>query len=141
MSDVFYNKTITIYNRVVDDDLLGAETWYPTVLENSVHVLSGAARSSGTTGQSEANNARVYIRTDNLVKKYLSPKKWSKTEDKIGSFTLASGVDFFVIGDTSDEDCSIENFYEHMRENYDDVYRVVGVDKYDLIPHLEVSGV
>ena len=35
-----------------------------------------------------------------------------------------------------------ENAYEWMHENFDDVYKVTTVDKYeDILPHFEVGGV
>lgn len=33
MGDIFYNKTVTVYNKT-SDDLMGSETWYATVLKN-----------------------------------------------------------------------------------------------------------
>lgn len=32
MGDIFYNRTVTVYNKT-SDDLMGSETWYATVLK------------------------------------------------------------------------------------------------------------
>lgn len=140
MSDVFYNKTVTVYNKVISDaDIMGNETWYAKVLSD-VRILTAHRRNAGTGGLSDADTVRMHIKTDNLSVPYKKPVEWGALEDKSTAFTLQPGEDFFVVGDTSSEDTTVDNFYEYMRASYDDCFKVTNVDEFELIPHLEVGG-
>ena len=45
MGDIFYNKTVTVYNKT-SDDLMGSETWYATILKNVRLIVTKGANVS-----------------------------------------------------------------------------------------------
>jgi hypothetical protein len=140
MADIFYNKTITLYNLAVSDDVMENETWYPTVLEN-VRLIEKMGHNSSKNGNSEANTARLHIMLDDsLDKPFMKPREWARELNKDNYFTACQEHDFFVIGDTSIEDCETPDFFNYMKKNYDGVYRITDVGIFDLIPHLEIGG-
>lgn len=133
MSGVFYTDTVTVYNRQEADY---EETWYPTVL-TKVALFPRQSSRFNSTGVQEAINAKLYVH--HIGSGYVPPKAWRVLDDKSDKFTFDEG-DFFVKGDTSSEDHTRDNFAEYMRGKYDYCYTVAGVDEFDIIPHLEVSG-
>lgn len=142
MADIFYNKTVTVYNKT-SDDLMGTEIWYPTVLQN-VRLLVTKGANVSKSGMDSADAASLYIKPELLQddhKGYLSAKEWQRLPDKCKSFffTFTSGEDFFIEGDTLQEE-QVEEFFTYMKEKYDNCFKVTNVDRYELIPHLEVGG-
>ena len=142
MGNIFYNKTVTVYNKT-SDDLMGTETWYATVLEN-VRLLVTKGANVSKSGMDSADAASLYVKPELLqdgCKKYLPAKEWLRMPDKCKEFffTFASGEDFFVEGDTTREEYT-EEFFSCMKEKYDNCFKVTNVDRYELIPHLEVGG-
>lgn len=139
MGDIFYNKTVTVYNRSVEG-LMGKETWFPTVLKD-VRLLITKGENISKSGMESADSARLFIKTDNLPKEYKKPLEWQNlsAEDKTRVFTLISGTDFFVEGDTSSEEPETD-FFLYMKEKYDNCFKITNVDVFELIPHLEVGG-
>lgn len=127
MGDIFYNKTVTVYNRSVEG-LMEKETWYPTVLKDVRLLIT--------------DSAKLFIKTNNLSKEYKKPLEWQNlsAEDKAKTFTLTSGVDFFVEGDTTAEVPAESDFFSYMKEKYDNCFKVTNADVFELIPHLEVGG-
>ena len=138
MSDLFYNKTVTVFNNAPSDDVMGDDTWYPTVLHN-VRVLETRGRNVAKSGIEAADSAKLHIRTDNLEKPYVEPKAWDELADKSKAFTLCQERDFFVIGDVADTQVTADLF-QYMKDNHDGVYMITNADKFELIPHLEVGG-
>lgn len=136
--DVFYNKTVTIWNRAESDDVMGSESWFPTVL-NNVRLLVSKGRNMATSGLTEADKAKLHISTKDLSKEYMEPIEWDKSDNKSEAFTLCQDRDFFTVGDTSSV-VPTDDFYQYMKSNYDGVYMVGNVDTFELIPHLEVGG-
>lgn len=139
MGDIFYNKTVTVFNQYMDEGPTGAVHWLPTVLEN-VRLIETHGANISKSGIAGADAASLYIKTEDL--NYLEPKAWKTLtlEEKKKKFTLAPDSDFFVKGDHSKEDLSQVDFFSYMKKKYDGVYKVTTVDKYELIPHLEVGG-
>lgn len=138
MGDIFYNKTVTVYNKA-KAGLMGTETWYPTVLKN-VRLLTGNGVKVSKSGTDNTDSAKLHVMLPPDGKKtYLPSKQWKQSSKKENFFTFTSGEDFFVEGDTTDEEPG-EDFFSYMEEKYDNCYKVTGVEKYDLIPHLEVGG-
>lgn len=139
MGDIFYHKTVTVYNRSVEG-LMGKETWFPTVLKD-VRLLITKGENISKSGMESADSARLFIKTDNLPKEYKKPLEWQNlsAEDKALAFTLTSGADFFVEGDTSAEEPETD-FFSYMKEKYDNCFKITNVDVFELIPHLEVGG-
>ena len=140
MGDIFYNKTVTVYNKTTDG-LMGNETWYPTVLEN-VRLLINKGENVSKSGLESADSAKLSIKTNNLSKPYKKPLEWKNlsAEDKAKNFTLTSGFDFFVEGDTSGEEIPEGDFFSYMKRKYDNCFMIKNVDSFELIPHLEVGG-
>lgn len=134
--DEFYSKTVTVYNKTTAEDTSGTETWYATVLTN-VRLLVAKGANIATSGLTSADSARLSIP---LPAHYLQPVAWQKEENKAGFFTFTSGEDFFVEGDTHEEDTTQDDFFSYMKAKYDNCFKVTTCDKYDLIPHLEVGG-
>ena len=140
MGDIFYNKTVTVYNRTVEE-LMEKETWYPTVLKN-VRLLVTKGANVSKSGMGSADAARLHVKFELLpegTKEYLMPKAWQNSTEKESYFTFTSGEDFFVEGDTSQEE-QTEGFFAYMKEKYDNCFKITNVDTYELIPHLEVGG-
>lgn len=143
MGDIFYNKTVTVYNKTTDD-LMGNETWYATVLEN-VRLLVTKGANVSKSGMDSADAASLYVKPELLqdgCNGYLPEKEWHRMPDKCKNFffTFTSGEDFFVEGDTSSEEILESDFFSFMKEKYDNCFKVTNVDRYELIPHLEVGG-
>lgn len=138
MWEKFYNKTVTVFNQTTDD-LLGKEIWYATVLEN-VRLIETKGANVTSTGLTDTDASKLFIHLDTLDKPYVTPKIWQKLSDKTTAFTFTEDNDFFVLGDMSDVDLNKKNLFSYMKDTYDSVYRVTSVDKYELIPHLEVGG-
>lgn len=143
MADIFYNKTITVFNHAASDDVLGRDIWYPTVLKN-VRLLINKGANVSKSGTENADAASLYIRPELLqdgAKSYLPPKEWGRLPEKCKNYfyTFASGEDFFVEGDRENEQQE-DDFFSYMREKYDNCFKVTNVDSYELIPHLEVGG-
>lgn len=132
--DVFYNDTVTVYNRHEEGY---TEKWYPTVLRG-VRLLVTKGANMSKSGMDSADSAKLSIITEDTEKPYLPQKEWEKA-DMEANFTMQAG-DFFVRGDTSTEDSEKEDFAEYMKHNYDDCFTVTTVDTYSLIPHIEVGG-
>lgn len=137
MADIFYNKTVTVYNRYEDEK----EMWYPTVLKN-VRLLVNRGENVSKSGTESADSAKLFIRTVGLKKPYKKPLEWQglSEEEKVKTFTLTSKEDFFVEGDTSAEEILESDFFSYMKRKYDNCFKMTNVDTYELIPHFEVGG-
>lgn len=144
MSDPFYNKTVTIWNKY-SDGVWEAETWIPTVIKN-VRLLVSRGNNIQNSGNISADSARLHISDEISLpdKPYLPPDSWRNLEqdNKSDYFTLdAEGEGFFVEGDTSSVCASAyDNFFEHMKQNYTNCFKISSVDRFDIIPHYEVWG-
>ena len=138
---MFYTKTVTIFNKYMDETGLGEEVWLPTVIEK-VRLLITKGANVSTSGLSDADAASLHIRKTNLPKPYLPPIEWQKlaNEDKADYFTLTGEDDFFVEGNRSGEAQTENDFFGHMKATYNNCFKITNVDDYDLIPHWEVGG-
>lgn len=144
MGDAFYNKTVTIWNKSADG-LWETEAWYPTVIKN-VRLLVSRGNNIQNSGNAAADSARLHI-DDSIsdpARPYVPPADWKRLPDdeKEKFFTLESENDsFFVEGDTTSENPSLqENFFEHMKMNYSNCFKISSVDRFEVIPHFEVWG-
>ena len=117
------------------------ETWHPTVLKD-VRLLITKGENVSKSGMESADSAKLFIRTNNLSKEYKKPLEWQNlsAEDKAKTFTLTSGFDFFVEGDTTAEVPTESDFFTYMKQKYDNCFKVTNADIFELIPHLEVGG-
>ncbi len=116
----------------------------PTVLEN-VRLIISKGNNVITSGLDTADTARLHISDSISIseKPYLDPVEWSKLEaaEKQGYYTLESqNHTFFVEGDTSEEVTDKENFFEYMKENYNNCFKITSVDRFEIIPHYECFG-
>lgn len=144
MGDPFYCKTVTIWNKYVDD-LWEKEVWIPAVIEN-VRLLVSRGNNIQNSGNTAADSARLHI-SDALSKsqkRYLPYAEWASLEiaEREIYYTLESeNNSFFVEGDSSKEDGSVQaNFFEYMKERYANCFRITSVDRFEVIPHFEVWG-
>lgn len=140
----FDNKTITLFNRSFNAET-EEEKYYLTLLDGIDLVESKSAHVS-KGGMDDADAVKMYIHfsdPDTVVKPYISPKAWAALtgDEKKEYITFTPATDFFVKGNCTDLELPEENIYEWMRENFDDVYKVTTVEKYeDILPHFEVGG-
>jgi hypothetical protein len=142
MADKFYNRTVTIWNKYVDG-LLETEIWLPTLIKN-VRILVSRGNNIVTSGLESADSARLHISdsVSELGKPYKSASEWNKLvqTEKPNFFTLDSENDtFFVEGDTVALEPK-DNFFDYMKRNYTNCFKVTSVDRFDIIPHWEVWG-
>lgn len=138
---LFYNNTVTLYNRWYDS-VLDQENWIPTVLTDCNLIITKGANIS-KSGLENADTASLRVREGCTDKTYLNPKEWEAltAADKENYYTFTSGEDFFVEGDTTSETILSDDFYQYMKKNKDNVFRVTNADRYtDVMPHFEVGG-
>ncbi len=139
VADMFYTKTVTIFNKYMNETGLGEEVWLSTVLEN-VRLLVTKGANVSTSGLSDADTASLHIHKTNLPKPYLPPLEWQKSEHKEDYFTLSGEDDFFVEGDLSGVTPAQDDFFGKMKATYNNCFKITNVDDYDLIAHWEVGG-
>ena len=145
MADVFYNKTVTIWNKYVSG-IYEDEIWLPTLIKD-VRLVISKGNNVMKSGLENIDSARLHI-DDNISdtsKPYLEPTEWNKLpeDEKANYYTLDSMNDsFFVEGDLTEEDYSKHpaTFFEYMKQTYNNCFRINKVDRFDLIPHFECWG-
>ena len=138
----FDNKTVTLFNRSFNAET-EEETYYPTLLEG-VDLVETKGANVAKSGMDSADAAKLFVCIGDVNKTYMEPKAWDAlTEDEKKNYiTFHSTEDFFVKGDQTAVDLPETDAYEWMRNNFDDVYKVTNIDKYeDILPHFEVGGV
>ena len=138
----FDNKTVTLFNRSFNAET-EEETYYPTLLEG-VDLVETKGANVSKSGMDSADAAKLFVCIGDVNKTYMEPKAWAAlTEDEKKNYiTFHSTEDFFVKGDQAAVDLPETDAYEWMRNNFDDVYKVTNIDKYeDILPHFEVGGV
>nr|DAH13625.1 MAG TPA: hypothetical protein [Caudoviricetes sp.] len=142
MMGFFDNKTVTLFNRSFNAET-EEETYYPTLLEG-VDLVETKGANVSKSGMDSADAAKLFVCIGDVNKTYMEPKAWDAlTEDEKKNYiTFHSTEDFFVKGDQTAVDLPETDAYEWMRNNFDDVYKVTNIDKYeDILPHFEVGGV
>ena len=138
----FDNKKVTLFNRSFNAET-EEETYYPTLLEG-VDLVETKGANVSKSGMDSADAAKLFVCIDDANKTYMEPKAWDAlTEDEKKNYiTFHSTEDFFVKGDQTAADLPETDVYEWMRNNFDDVYKVTNIDKYeDILPHFEIGGV
>lgn len=144
MADPFYNKTVTIWNKYTDG-LMETEIWLPTLVEN-VRLLVSKGNNVMNSGLDTADSARLHIMDGVSVpgKPYLDAIEWGRlsNEEKPLYFTLESENDsFFVEADTAAVDpADNTNFFNFMKENHHNCFKITSVDRFGIIPHWECWG-
>lgn len=140
--DPFYNKSVTIWNKYVDG-LMQEEHWVCTVIEN-VRILVSKGNNIQKSGNSAADSVRLHIKdsTSKPHKPFLAKQEWDKLvlSEKEDYFTLDDEGSFFVEGDASSENPNRTGFFEYMKRNHTNCFRISNVDRFDAIPHWEVWG-
>lgn len=140
--EMFYNKTVTLFNRSFNAET-EEEKYYPTLLEN-VDLAETKGANVSKSGMDSADAATLFVDLDNMEKPYLDPKAWAALtdEEKCNYITFNPSEDFFVKGSCTGATLPESGAYEWMRDNFDAVYKVTHIDRYeDIMPHLEVGGV
>lgn len=138
----FDNKTVTLFSRSFNAET-EEETYYPTLLE-CVDLVETKGANISKSGIDSADTVKLYVDFKNIVKPYLPPKEWENMPDKCKQYflTFNPAQDFFIKGDQTAVDLPETDAYEWMRNNFDDVYKVTNIDKYeDILPHFEIGGV
>lgn len=149
-----YLDKITLFNFYRSS--LG-DMWYPHVIKNVNLVIDKAAIVAKYGLESKDNailNIRYYKENEQIEiakRPYLPPLEWERqTNDKLAdSITFKAGneFDFFVLGEHPEFSESIpimdddyDGLFNYMKENYDYVFAITSVAKYDVIPHFEITG-
>ena len=138
----FDNKTVTLFNRSFNAET-EEEIYYPTLLEG-VDLVETKGANVSKSGMDSADAAKLFVCIGDVNKTYMEPKAWDALtkDEKKNYITFHSTEDFFVKGDQAAVDLPETDAYEWMRNNFDDVYKVTNIDKYeDILPHFEVGGV
>lgn len=138
----FDNDTVTLFNYYMNPDTED-EKYFITVLEN-VDLIETKGANVTKSGTDRADAATLYIDFSNLPKRYMGPKEWEAIpEDEKGKYiTFQSSTDFFVKGSCTGATFPDRELYQWLRDNFDGVYKITNVDKYDsILPHFEVGGV
>lgn len=152
--DAIYKQTVTLFNRIRDaytEDVV----WYPTVL-HGVHLVVDKSSAWGMQGGRETDNVRLHVRYavsgDSVLvggKPWHEPKAWRKLAAPETAITFGYGdddFDFFIEGEFTDipgpisDDQFKNGFYNYMNANYDNVFAITSVSKYNLIPHFEIMA-
>lgn len=133
-----YDKTITLFCKRSADD---TDRWYPYTLHN-VNLNIDRSSIIKQYGQGCNDNCVLNVRNERGYK-YLKPKEWERA-DTTTALTFRTG-DFFMVGDVGitqpvDDARYARGFYDHMNRNYDDVYMITSVSRFDLIPHFQITG-
>lgn len=142
MMGLFYNDTVTLFNRFYDPDT-DETKYYPTLLEN-VNLVETKGANVTKSGLDSADAAKLFIDPGELSKKYMDPKAWDALPEteKANHITFHPTDDFFIKGDQTSLELPKSCVYEWAHDSMDSVYKVTTVDKYeDIMPHFEVGGV
>lgn len=142
MMGLFYNDTVTLFNRFYDPDT-DETKYYPTLLEN-VNLVETKGANVTKSGMDSADAAKLFIDLGGLTKKYMEPKAWDALpeREKPNYITFHPTDDFFIKGDQTSLELPESCVYEWAHDSMDSVYKVTTVDKYeDIMPHIEVGGV
>lgn len=148
--DALYRQTITLFNHKTVDD---ATVWFPMVISN-VHLIIDKSIIISSYGEQSQDNAQVHImytlKNGGAYvngKRYMMPKEWQKDGNSDENFTLNYGdeYDFFMEGDygTTEpihDDDYRNGFYNYMNKNYDNVFAITTVSKFNIIPHFEIGA-
>lgn len=142
MMGLFYNDTVTLFNRFYDPDT-DETKYYLTLLEN-VNLVETKGANVTKSGLDSADASKLFIDFGALSKKYMEPKAWDALpeREKPNYITFHPTDDFFIKGDQSSLELPESCVYEWAHDSMDSVYKVTTVDKYeDIMPHFEVGGV
>lgn len=155
-----YDTTVTVFN-LYRSKQLGVSTWYPHVISGCYFNADKAANIE-KTGLKNADTARLHIPykekegkiflkgSEGAEVQYLLPKEWdNQTNDMYEkTVTFTEGEDFFFIGEYPEKPINDDvfasgtttGFKDYMNKNFDNVFSVTSVGKYQLIPHFELGG-
>lgn len=157
--DVLYQDTVTLFNRYILED----ETiwWIPTVL-TGVHFILDRAKVISTYGEQTSDNVMLHIRYSGnrykpvvQNKKYVLPKAYRAMDPESAkgciTFSFGDDFDFLVNGKWDglndikgniDDDVYMNygGFFNYMNKNYDMVFAITGVSKFDLLPHFRITA-
>mgnify|MGYP007133742702 CR=1 FL=1 len=142
---------------VVDEDYYEGDDsmicWVPVLLDG-VHLMIDRSIIISTYGEQASDNAMLNVRyaksgEDAIIGglRYCKPKEWMMLEsfDDAISFKFGDEFDFFIEGDYTElgvvfDDDYRNGFYNHMNRNYDNVFAITAVSKYNLLPHFGITA-
>ena len=146
-----YNDTVTVFNRYVDS--FGNTIWHPHVISEANLIVDKSVIASKYGSQSNDNAVLnlKYSYLENAIivgnKQFLFPKEWEKqTNDRLSetiTFNSGNEFDFFILGNYFSQDPIFDEygtFFDEMQKEYDNVFVITSVSKYDVIPHFEILG-
>lgn len=162
---MLYNDTITLFNLYASKK--EGDIWHPTIIA-CAHLQYNTAARLHDRGPETADSAILHIRYkkgggEDIVqnvrpisiegkaataKPYASPKDWARLKDKEKAITFTKDKDFFYAGEWHgpapirdlDPLYGKRGFFDYMKQNYDYVFLIANVGKYNLIPHFEIGG-
>lgn len=165
--DTIYAQTVTVFTRIPAK--YGNPTmWVPTVIEG-VHLIVSKSSTWSSNGGKNADNAKLHVRYKHesgecvitcapdlggygdTEKVWHEPKAWRRAPDGEKEITFSHGenddFDFFVEGAITeftepiiDDNFERVGFYGYMNSMYDNVFVITGVQKFNLIPHFEITA-
>ena len=153
--DALYKQTVTLFNRV---DVNGVTYWYPSVIAG-VHLIIDRAIIISTYGEQATDNARLHIQyepsedgavvtlADGSKRTYMTPKTFRASGDPDENITFSFGdnFDFIMEGMYSEpgpinDEAYKSGFFNYMNKNFDNVFAISSVSKFNLIPHFEIAA-
>lgn len=99
----WWNKTITIYNKLIDPTTQKV-SWYRAVVEN---CFWKAVNSTYTIGSQGKSSTGIMLETKSIIcripksENYVDKRTWKGLLDKSDTFTLGNG-DIIVLGEVDD---------------------------------------
>lgn len=165
--DPIYNQTVTVFNRVPGSNG-EPNLWIPSVIDG-VHLIIGKSSAWSSQGSKSSDDVKLNIRytpkgndvmisckapgdqSEKVEKKWYEPKAWRRALSPPDGITFSFGddedFDFFIEGSfdefpspISDENFGRKGFYAYMNSMYDNVFVISSVNKYNLIPHFEITA-
>lgn len=99
----WWDKTLTIYNRIVDPDTQRV-SWQRTVVEHCFWKYVNNIYNMGRYGMSSLG---IRVETKDVIcripkdDRFVDKRAWKSLEDKTGHFTLGNG-DIIILGEVQD---------------------------------------
>lgn len=99
----WWDKTLTIYNRIVDPDTQRV-SWQRTVVENCFWKYVNNIYNMGRYGMSSLG---IRVETKDIIcripkdDRFVDKREWKSLDDKTGHFTLGNG-DIIILGEVQD---------------------------------------
>lgn len=141
-----FTDTITLFN-------IHNGIWFPHIVYGADAAgISAGKNATVMNGTAKTDNGLVLIQSSSnkvinvnkTLKPYVSPKAYAALENGENAVTFQPQTDFIMLGvyestEPINDDDYEAGFYDDMNSKYDDVYQIVSVVFYSLIPHFEIG--